>query len=284
LLDFSQKSELRLLGALVKAVDAAAAGLPFLIAGAMARDLLLVHAHDIPSQRATEDVDLACFVQDWGEFEALRNELLSGGEFAEVPRKGIHALRFRRSLEVDILPFGGVERDDRTVVLPPDNAFEISMFGFREALDSSVTVLLPDDAKVQVVSLPALAVLKLSAWTERRLRAPGRDAYDLLFVIRNYSYAEQYGHLHDQNPYLTDSPADFEAGGAWLLGRDMASLVDTAGHERLATIIANETDPTGQLHLAGEMMRDNLERALELLKALEDGFIGGAPDRKDLGR
>jgi len=54
----------------------------------------------------------------------------------------------------------------------------------------------------------------------------------------------------------------------------MASLLDRKGHEWLACIIAEEVDETGQLRLAGDMMRDDPDRALALLAALEDGFIG----------
>lgn len=271
-LDFSQKTDLRLLSALIKQVSAVAKT-PYLLAGATARDLLLVYAHEIPNNRATVDVDLAFLMESWEEFEALRENLLAAGEFTEVPRKGIHKLRFRRTLEVDILPFGGVERRDRSIVLPPDNAFEMSMFGFKEALDSSVTVILPDDAQVQVVSLPALAILKFSAWAERRLREPGKDAYDLLLIIKNYASASGE-RLYDANPHVVGSPSDYEAAGAWLLGKDMAQLLDDAGHERLARIIADEADEAGQLRLVGDMMRDDPERALTLLAALEDGFIG----------
>lgn len=274
-LDFSQKTDLQLLGALVKLVSAAAAGMPFLMAGAMARDLLLVHAHEIRSNRATEDVDLAFLVQNWDDFETVRRKLIASGEFSEIPRKGIHKLRFRRTLEVDILPFGGIERPDRSIILPPDNAFEMSMFGFKEALGSTVTVVLPDDAQVQVVSLPALAILKFSAWSERRLREPGKDAYDLLLIIKNYANANNGDRLYYESPYLAGSPSDYEAAGAWLLGKDMAQLLDETGRERLARIIADEADEAGQLRLVGDMMRDDPDRALALLAALEDGFIGG---------
>jgi len=269
-LDFSQKTNFRLLGALVKLVTVAAGEMPFLLAGAMARDLILVYAHEIRSTRATEDVDLAFLVQNWADFEAVCRRLLATGEFAEIPRKGIHKLRFRRTLEVDILPFGGVERQDRSIVLPPDNA-EMSMFGFKEALGSSVTVVLPDDARVQVVSLPALAMLKFSAWKERWLRERGKDAYDLLLIIKNYA-STSGERIYDANPYLAGSPSDYEAAGAWLLGKDMARLLDEAGHERLARIIADEADEAGQLRLVGDMMRDDPDRALVLLSALEDGF------------
>ena len=271
-LNFSQIVDLKLLAALIRRIQEAAGDTPFLLAGAMARDLLLKHARGIPIDRGTEDVDFAFFVSNWADFERLRKKLLTG-EFSEVPRKGIHKLRFRGSLEVDILPFGPVEQQDRTILLPPDNAFRLSMFGFREAMESAVAAVLPDGVEVRVVSLPALAILKFSAWSERRLSDPGKDAYDLQLIIRNYS-AIAGDRLYEANPYVMGSPSDYEGAGAWLLGKDMASLLDSKGHEHLARLIADEADSDGQLRLAGEMMRHSPERAIELLGALEDGFIG----------
>ena len=270
-LDLSQKTELRLLSALVKQIDTAVARTPYLLAGAMARDLLLVFAHGIPNKRATMDVDLAFLMESWKEFEALRQRLLAEDDFAEVPREGIHKLRFRRELEVDILPFGGVENRDRTIALPPDNAFVMTMFGF-EALKSTVTVILPDNAQVQVVSLPALAILKLTAWAERRLREPGKDAHDLLLIVLNYLDAGNRDRIYEEYPEAGGSPFDYESAGAWLLGKDMARLLDEAGQKRLAPMIADEADESGNLHLVGDMMRDNPERVLTLLAALEEGF------------
>jgi predicted nucleotidyltransferase len=273
-LDFSQKNDLRLLAALIGEVDAIADGISFLLAGAMARDLLLAHAHGVRIDRRTQDVDLAFSVSSWEEFERLRKKML-GGPFQEIPRSGIHKLNYRGTLEVDILPFGGVERADRTISLPPDNSFTMSVFGFREALASSVTVILPARISVQVVSLPALAILKLAAWSERHVQQPAKDAYDLRLIIR--SYPDLAGErLFESNPYLYGSPPDYECAGAWLLGRDMAPLLDASGHRKLATLIAKETDEQGQLQLAGEMMRDDPERAVQLLHALEKGFLGEA--------
>lgn len=57
----------------------------------------------------------------------------------------------------------------------------------------------------------------------------------------------------------------------------MAQLLDAAGRERVARLIANETDEQGQLRLVGEMMRDDPDRALEFLTALEHGFAEELP-------
>jgi predicted nucleotidyltransferase len=52
-------------------------------------------------------------------------------------------------------------------------------FGFREALPTALDVLLPHQLGVKVISLPALAMLKLVAWEDRHLTytAKGRTRF-----------------------------------------------------------------------------------------------------------
>jgi predicted nucleotidyltransferase len=183
-LDLSQKTELRLLAAVVREVSRAAGDEPFFLAGAYARDVLLLHAHGIDTGRQTADVDLAIAVESWQRYEALREALIAG-EFTAVP-PSLHKLRFRRALEVDFVPFGGVERADRTIAWPPDGSFVMRAFGFREVQAATITVALPDATEVQVATLPALTLLKLVAWSERRLTEPGKDAHDIALIMRRY--------------------------------------------------------------------------------------------------
>ncbi len=272
LLDLSQKGD-RLLGALIGRVNAIVGDAPYLLAGATARDLLLQAAHGIDPRRATTDVDLAFLVGNWDEFLGLRNQLLASGDFAGMPKGGLHKLRFRGSLEVDIMPFGAIEQPDRSIAWPPEGDIIMTVFGFREAQDSCITVILPPNERVQVVSLPALAILKLVAWKERRFEQPGKDAHDLALIVRSYLDAGNHERLHSEIPDAGGSPYDYVFGGAQLLGKDMARLLDAAGRERLGRLIADEADEQGQLRLAGEMMRNDPERALELLIALESGFV-----------
>ena len=271
LLDLSQKGD-PLLGALIGRINAMVGDAPYLLAGATARDLLLQAAHGIDPGRATMDVDLAFQVGNWDEYLALRNRLLATGDFAELPRGGLHKLRFRHALEVDVMPFGAIENADRSIAWPPQGDIVMSAFGFREAHDASITVILPPDARVQVVSLPALAMLKLIAWKERGADQRGKDAHDLRLIIKHYLDAGNHERLHDEIPDAGGSPYDYEFGGAQLLGKDMARLLDAAGRARLARLIADEADEQGSLRLAGEMMRNDPERALELLTALARGF------------
>ena len=275
-LDFSQTADLRLTGEVVSSINVVVErlGADYFIVGALARDLWLVYQLGVPVARQTDDADFAVAVSSWEDFHVLRKALLDSGDFRERG-KAQHRLRHRNGIPIDIVPFGGLEKPDtRSISWPPDNAFVMSVFGFQEAAKATVEVRFPENVVGRVVTLPALAVLKLDAWSDRHVREPEKDAYDLNLIVRNYADANNEDRLYDNNPYLLGSPADYECAGAWLLGKDMVRLLDPKGHERLAAIIAEQADSDGQLQLAGEMMRNNEERALQLLAALEDGFIG----------
>lgn len=114
-LDFSQKTDLLPLAAVVRAMsDAAPRDAEYFLMGASARDLLLHHAHGIEPSRLTVDVDFAFMVRDWEAFEALRASLAASGEFTAQPAS--HRFRHRKTgMPVDVVPFGGVERPDRTI-------------------------------------------------------------------------------------------------------------------------------------------------------------------------
>jgi len=66
---------------------ATALGIPFFLAGASARDLVLVNLWGQPPGRATVDIDFAFAVNDWAEFERLRTGLVAAGQFERAPHQ-----------------------------------------------------------------------------------------------------------------------------------------------------------------------------------------------------
>ena len=272
MLNFSNRPELRHLSALVAAFRAVAGDAPFFLAGATARDLLLHYAHGINVGRDTRDVDIALMVSDWPTYEALRSRLIAGGQFAPNGN-ALHQLKFGGFLEIDLIPFGAVERADRTIAWPLDGDFVMTVFGFREVFDATLVVRLPDNEEIRVVSLPALAVLKLMAWKERRLSAPGKDAHDLAMILRNYLDAGNHERLYTDAAHLLEMPAfDFEQAGAWLLGNDMAQLLPRVARSPVAKILNEESNPQGAVRLVGDMPIE-AGLALALLQSVNKGFL-----------
>jgi predicted nucleotidyltransferase len=105
LLDLSDRAVLEPLARVLAAVQRAAGETPFVLIGAAARDLLLVHAGGIEALRATEDTDVALAVRSWEEFMRVRAALLvSKGCVAGRP---LHQL-WLGDQRLAIVPFGGV--------------------------------------------------------------------------------------------------------------------------------------------------------------------------------
>jgi predicted nucleotidyltransferase len=279
-LDLADRQELVFLAELVADLRAAVPHAAVLLVGAVARDLLLCFAHGIRAARATEDVDLALAVADWRDFEGLLESLLASGSF-QPHANVIHRLLHRGRMEVDLIPFGGVERADGTIAWPPNGDAVMGVLGFQEALASSISALLPLGQRVAVVSLPMLAVLKVLAWSERRTRAPRRDASDLMLILHSYLDAGHAERLYGEaNHLLAAGDFDYERAGSWLAGGDAAELLQRHGAssdrimEKVRAIVLPEIDPEGPLRLIGELRGTDLERARQLLLAFLAGFSG----------
>jgi predicted nucleotidyltransferase len=279
-LDLADKQELNFLAELIADLRAVAPHVGVLLVGAMARDLLLYYAHGIRAARATEDVDLALAVADWNDFERLCESLLTSGSF-EPLSKVAHKLLYRRRMEVDLIPFGGVERADGTIAWPSKGDTVMRVLGFQEALASSISAVLPLGQSVAVVSLSMLAVLKILAWSERRTREPRKDASDLILILHSYLDAGQAERLYSEADHLLAAGEfDYERAGSWLAGKDAVMLMRRHSansnriEETVRSIVALEIDPEGPLRLIGELKDTDLERARLLLTAFLAGFNG----------
>jgi predicted nucleotidyltransferase len=279
-LDLTAKTELTFLAEVVADLRAAASGWEPLLVGAMARDLLLYHAHNIPVNRATEDIDLAFGLADWEDFAALRAALIASTHF-EAHRSLVHKFFHRRNRQIDLVPFGGLELPGGSIAWPPTGDEVMTVVGFREALASATDVILPEGQRVFVVSLPMLAVLKVIAWSDRHLTSPRKDAADLLLILKRYLDAGNQQRLYEEAPHLLeDSNFDYERAGAWLAGHDAAKAIgkdgagQTRAHHMITTILTSESDPDGSLRLIGEVGGREAENVRLLLAAFLSGFNG----------
>ena len=273
--DFTNRPELSSLALVVSALEGVAAplGCDYCVIGATARDMMLHYAHGIDVRRATEDVDFSVMVLDWDAFASLRAGLIGGGAFAERGGVATHKLRHVGTrLPIDVVPFGGIERPDRTIAWPPEYAEVFDCFGLREALATAVLTRLPGGASVLVASIPALAILKLTAWRDRKHTHPGRDAGDLFLYLRHYITCGNMEHLASDHADILDDPEfDYEPAGARLLGRDMRAMLEPEPVEDLQGILAPETDLDGTQLLAAQSGLA-VPRAMRLIQALSAGL------------
>jgi predicted nucleotidyltransferase len=279
LIDLRDRAELRQLARIVADIRAHAdsAAQNFMLIGAAARDILLLHRHGIECPRRTMDVDFAFSVPDWAAFARLRDNLVASGRFEQTQVE--HRLRDRFGTPLDILPFGGVESPPGVIAWPPNDNPTLSVLGYQEAFTSADSVLLPAAQPVAVVSLPMLALLKLFAWDSRHMEQPRKDAIDLLFILTAAPQTEDLPRILEQAPHLFDLPDfDVELVGAWILGNRIRQALDrdsSRGAEivtRAAAILDRESDPGGPLCLIGEAQVGDAEQARHRLAAFMNGM------------
>ena len=116
-------------------------GVPWMLVGALARDVHLVEMAGVPSGRATIDVDVAVAVESWSAFNELKNLLINSGNFA-ADRNAHRVLGIADELvgrQLDIMPFGrGIEGPRAVIRWPSDITMVMSVAGFAEVLASSI--------------------------------------------------------------------------------------------------------------------------------------------------
>jgi predicted nucleotidyltransferase len=274
LLDLSAKPDLQPLAEVVRPLkrEATKLGAQVFLMGAAARDVMLLYAYGIETVRMTEDMDFGVMVRDWATFEALRDALLANGAFEARSKDATHKLWHKSGKPLDIVPFGGVERPNRTLAWPPSEQTVFDCFGMQEAMHSGHNVRLPGGGSLLVASLPALALLKVTAWQDRKFTHPGRDAGDLMLYLRHYLDCDKYDHAARHYPELFDAP-DYvaEVTSARLLGRDLRQLLDEAATERVLQILQPEADENGQRLLA-QQSRLATSSAVAMIAGLCEGL------------
>lgn len=216
-----------------------AEGIDYMLVGATARDILLIHVLGLPPGRATTDIDFAVAVKDWQHFDALKNRLITRGNIksGEAPQR----LYYQSGsggpeYQIDLVPFGGVADRVNEIAWPPDMKIIMNVVGYDDVIAAAETVAFADGLEGKVVSLAGLAILKLVAWSDRGRENP-RDAHDLIHLMENYTAAGNLDRVYEDEGVIEAADYDPDLAGAWLLGKDMQQVASEQTLEALKQII-----------------------------------------------
>ena len=253
-----------------------AVGCAYFVAGATARDLILVNVHGRPAGRATYDIDFGIAVESWEQFAHLKERLIATGEFAEERKalqRLIHTDRTAGSgIPVDLIPFRGAASPDGTVAWPPSRDIVMNVASFEEALGSSVLVEIEGGLTVRVASIPGLALLKLTAWADRG-RESNKDAVDLYQLLTAYADAGNIDRIYDQELALLEAvDFDMELAGAELLGRDVAHIGSSQVMDQVRSLVTSEPD---RERLVSQMAHTRYAEAALTVNRMVSGFCRG---------
>jgi predicted nucleotidyltransferase len=223
---------------------AKAQGLEILLLGAFARDILFWHSHGVECRRNTMDVDIVVQLKTWDAFHTFRTALLAVG-FTDVTKNHPEKLRDTKTdVEIDLLPFGEIAEDGKTVVWPEDNS-RWSVVGIQDAFAHALLIeiaVVGEPLKLRCVSAPALVLLKIVAVNDRPEARYKKDAADIGFVIEQYLEIGNRSRLqippHDD--ILNKVDADLNRATACLLGRDMSVMVSASTKAHVVDLLSKE--------------------------------------------
>ncbi len=252
--------------------------LPYFVAGATARDILLTHVYGLTTGRATRDVDFAVAVENWQQFEAMKARLTDNDEF-NASKKTTQRLYYRISgveqgYPLDIIPFRGVEQPPNIVAWPPEMKVLINVAGYEEAIAAATRVQVDDSLVVRVASLPGLVVLKLFAWLDRG-DEDSKDAQDLVTVFRQYAEAGNMDRIFGDEIGLMEV-VDYDLGlaGPRLLGRDVRTIAAPQTLRQIFSLFGNPTIADRLITNMAKVLR-GLEDPITITERLVDQFKAG---------
>ena len=254
-------------------------GVDFLVVGATARDMVLVHGYGATEERGTTDVDFGIHVASWDEFSALRDRLLEAGYKPDAHR--IHRLSYEDKeglpWEIDIVPFGKIADNANVIRWPPGQDVVMSVLGFSEAFEHALDVQISEDPDIVIpVASPAgLCLLKLVSWSDGEVGPRARDAADFEYLIRSYTKIPEIYDALSEEGQMEAQDWDQTKASAMKLGQDTCKISSSATRDFLKESLFNQPDRVEQF--ARDIQRQNkkdLAECMELFEIFSQAFSG----------
>lgn len=253
------------------------------LTGGMAREILLHYGHGCAPGRATTDVDLGVTLPSWESYKALKLGLVDSGLFRPYPKETQSVLHRDPDTgietKVDLVPFGAIAGPNGELTWPPDGGHVMRVLGYTEALSTAIHLRLDETRWVPLASASGLAMMKLVAWADRGEARLGRDAVDFIDILRQHAHVLSDKELYDDYPEAMESyEFRVEPAGAWILGKQVADVVD----DGLRDVIMGAIQPESRIRmidyfLRGRDSQSSAEREAEatlLLDAFDQGIRG----------
>lgn len=244
----------------------------FALVGALVPALLLSPDKEKLSigTRETRDADHVVSLKSWGEWDRVLNDLEALG-FRRGNRGQEHRLYFETA-EIDLIPYGLQEGPDDVLVWRKSGN-TMNLAGFSDVFKYAEKTEVAPGIRVPVIPLWLFAVLKVAAYSDRKLI---RDVGDIVYVLANYEPLAKDSRRFD----VIEDELRVENAGAYLLGQDIRTNGSPVAQELVKDFVKkidNEYHPlvTQALQAEGTDAVHNDQRryaVFELLQAFQKGI------------
>ena len=255
-----EKSILKILQALVRGFEKFE--IDFYLIGAVAREVWMLGLKDITPRRATSDIDFGADIINMERFNDLKNYLINIEGFT-ASKSNDYVLFAQDGKQIDILPFGIMEKDGK-----------VTVNGMKEVFTEAATdVTFEDKITFKVCTLPGIVLLKLVAWDDRpEIRRD--DLTDIADILNHFFkiYEEMIWEHHND---LFGEDKDLESISARVLGREMGKILKKNQDlkERILGILT--FDNSGKAEKIAEIFAVTLDKSLEdIHRRLNEIFCG----------
>lgn len=245
----------------------------FYVIGATARDIILSNLHNLVPERKTDDLDIAIAISDWSQFQSIEENLPKIEGFAKSKEQKQRFI-YKGIYVIDIVPFGDVAEDDGNIYWPPDETIAMSVWGFPEMADSTISVEIDGEFSIKIASLPGLFILKLVAWKDRHLSG-SKDAYDMALLLTNYLDINMERAVEEHYDLYGTDEFDQVIAGAQLMARDVKLLIrdNEKTLEYLREILVKEIELAEESQLINQLVESDASLQYEqVLTCLESIF------------
>lgn len=245
----------------------------YYVIGATARDIILSNLHDLVPDRKTDDLDIAIAISDWNQFQSIEENLPKIEGFAKSKEQKQRFI-YKGIYVIDIVPFGGVAEDDGNIYWPPDETIAMSVWGFPEMADSTISIEIDQEFSIKIASLPGLFILKLVAWRGRHLFG-SKDAYDMALLLTNYLNINIERAVNEHYDLYEMEEFDPVIAGAKLMARDVKLLIrdNEQTLEYLREILAKEIELSEGSQLINQLVESDVSLQYEqVLACLESMY------------
>lgn len=221
-------------------------GVEYYLVGAFARDVQFQTKNPESFIRKTNDIDLAISISNENGYNAIIDALVATSSFTR-DEKEIIKLHYKLGIEVDLIPFGKIEDQNREVKLKKPKAFTLQMPGFAEAFPF-IEIIKLGDLAINTCPIDGLVMLKLISWDDRPHRT--KDIDDIEKIIKAYfdwNTDEIYETYFDVMEIYDTNDVYFYLPkvSAHIIGRKMKRLLETSPDlkNRIINILGKREDP-----------------------------------------
>lgn len=182
--------------------------------------------------------------------------------------------------ELDILPFGELSEDGKSIVWPDDNS-SWSIIGLQDAFDHALQLKVKVGERalqLPLITAPALVMLKIVAVHDRPEVRHKKDGTDIGFVIEHYLEIGNKDRLRTEphDDIMAEVDGDLELAISTLLGRDIAAISAEAAHAYVLELLDTEAASQSKCYLAKGLQRPHcrgdFNRAREILQSIARGM------------